>query len=79
VESLVKSLSQDNLFDRLVLAFMYNSDILQAAVLDLIAASKEGVFTSIMASSKWFHFTVTNEELAKQIIKAVYDKLDFKH
>jgi hypothetical protein len=52
---------------------------LQAGVLDFIAASKDGVFKSIMASSEWFHFIVTNEELAKQIMNAVFDKLDIKN
>jgi hypothetical protein len=75
----VKSLSQNNLFDRLVMAFLYNSDILQAAVLDFIAASKNGVFTSIMYSDDWIEFVGQNKELAKQITKAVFDKLNIKN
>jgi hypothetical protein len=79
VESLTQSLNKDNLRDRLILAFTYNSEDLQDGILDFIARSKNGLFTSMIASSEWFHFTVTNEDLAKEIIKAVCEKLKYIH
>jgi hypothetical protein len=58
---------------------MHKSDVLKLNILDALARAESGIFMSMMASSEWFHFTVTNEELAKEITTAVFTKLNYRH
>jgi hypothetical protein len=54
---------------------MHDSDYLKSEILDFIANSKDGIFTSMMISSDWMTFSSENHKLASDITKAVFEKL----
>lgn len=77
--SLMKTLTTDNLFDRLKLAFMHENEILKIAVLNFISSNDEKVFVKLVTSSQWFQFASKNEQLAKEITEAVFKKTKYDH
>jgi len=79
VTSMSKSVTKDNLFDRLVLAFEYKNDSLKTHILDFISKGNNGAFKTMVASDQWFEFAVHNKELAKEILDVVFKKLNFNH
>jgi hypothetical protein len=79
VQSLIQLLNKNNLLDCIILAFTYESEDLKTGVLNFIAASKEGLLASVIASREWIDFVGQNDELAPKIIAAVFKGLNFKH
>jgi hypothetical protein len=65
-QSIEKSLNSDNLFETVVLAYLYNCDYLKQAILDFLSVNREkGYFMKLTVSKKWFDFIAENNELAR--------------
>jgi len=77
-ESIGESLSATNIFDFIVLAYQHNCEKLKQQVWKYVSANNSEI-SNLMASSKWFHFTVTNEQLAQEIMKDMFNKVHFNH
>jgi len=69
------SLSKENFFNRIVLAFKHNSDELKKHVLDFLLKSNDRIFISLLASEEWLQFGASNMKMAKEIIETVTKEL----
>jgi hypothetical protein len=75
-QSIGKSLNASNLFEIVVMAYMYNSEHLKYAIWNFLSANRgEGHFTELTASNEWFDFIAENRQLAHEIIKDVTGKM----
>jgi hypothetical protein len=53
---------------------MHESERLKSDILNYIVKSKDGMFTSMIASSEWMQWSAQNEKLASDIIKEIFKK-----
>jgi hypothetical protein len=69
------AIDDDNVFERLVMAFLYNDADLKNAALKHVMDDKNGVNrVSILTSRDWTELLAKNLELAKDICKAIISK-----
>jgi len=77
-DTIGEGLTSDTFFDSIVLAYLHKSDKLKKHVLEFIAINSDGgIFTSLLLSDEWFRFATEHGELAKEIGKDVFSKLNF--
>lgn len=71
------NLEKDNVFARLVLAFMYNALKLKKSTLDFIMQKPHCDYLKpLFLSSEWCVVAQKNEALAGEILDAVFKKFD---
>jgi hypothetical protein len=78
-EAIGKFLSEEKLFEIVVMAYEYNSEKLKNAVSSFLLANREkGYFINLTTSKKWLDFMVENQKLANDILIGVYGKMGAK-
>jgi hypothetical protein len=78
-EAIGKSLSEEKLFEIVVMAYEYNLEKLKDAVSSfLLANCEKGYFINLIISKKWKEFAIENDELTNNILIGVYGKMGVK-
>jgi hypothetical protein len=79
IESISKSISAENLFEIIVLAYEYDCEHLKNAVSAFLSANSEkGYFIKLNMSKEWNEFALENHELASEILSGIYSRANFK-
>jgi hypothetical protein len=74
-DSIAQRLAADTLFETLKLAYIHNCDQLKHHISDFLSQNAtQRYFTKMLITSEWFHFSATNERLAKTIIEDMFEK-----
>lgn len=74
-----KSLNQEKLLEILVLAYTYDCEKLKKAVRTFLFANPEArYFVNLTLSKEWIDFMISNREMASEIVKDVFMKINFK-
>jgi hypothetical protein len=70
---IVQNLSGETFFEAIILAYMYNCDVLKTAVYWFLAKnSTKGHFSELISSIKWINFS-------SEVIKDIHKKMNFNY
>jgi hypothetical protein len=71
-----KSISAENLFEIIVIAYEYSCEHLKKTVFGFLSANNQKrYFAELTMSKKWEEFALENEELANEIVSGIYSKM----
>jgi len=73
-KAMIKSLSNENLLPRLILAYKHSDEKLKKRVLEFLREDSKNV-QSLMASDEWIKFAVEDPDLRKEIVADIFESL----
>jgi hypothetical protein len=80
VEHIVKNLSEETLFDVVVLAYIYKFDSLKNSISEFLAAVPNSKhFIKLMSNRRWIEFAHDNEGLVADIIRDILGNILIKY